>query len=268
MLYFPELPFRIGTTSYIIPDDILPNVHYLSGKVDDVELVLFEIDDGPNNLPDKIVLNTLIKQAKTNNLTYTVHLPLDLQLGENGNEQHISLIKAHRVIKCTLPLNPWAYVLHLDGKTVKNGATVMELNRWQNNAIRALEIVSEWVQDPRQLAVENLEGYPLDFLDPVLEKTSISRCVDIGHLWLDGHDPVSYLKKAFPSVKVIHLHGINDRDHQSLKYTPHNQLDSVLRYLKQIDYSGVLTLEVFSEDDFLTSLAALKRSIKQVWIEE
>jgi sugar phosphate isomerase/epimerase len=265
---FPKLPFRIGTTSYIIPNDILPNVHYLSGKVNDIELVLFELDNGPDNLPDSVALNTLIKQAKMHDLTYTVHLPLDLQLGDDGNEQHVSLIKARRVIECTLPLNPWAYVLHLDGKKVKDGATVMELNRWQNNAIRALEIVSNWVQDPRLLAVENLEGYPLDFLEPVLKRTSISRCVDIGHLWLDGHDPVLYLKKTFPSVKVIHIHGVNNRDHQSLKYTPRNQLDSVLHYLKQTDYRGVLTIEVFSEDDFLTSLAALERSIKQVWIEE
>ena len=41
--------FRLGTTSYIIPDEILPNVRFLAGKVQDVELVLFEVDDGQNN---------------------------------------------------------------------------------------------------------------------------------------------------------------------------------------------------------------------------
>jgi len=44
-------PFRLGTTSYVIPADILANVRHLAGKVQDVELVLFEVDDGPNNLP-------------------------------------------------------------------------------------------------------------------------------------------------------------------------------------------------------------------------
>ncbi len=29
-------------TSYIVPADILPNLRYLAGKVQDVELVLFE----------------------------------------------------------------------------------------------------------------------------------------------------------------------------------------------------------------------------------
>ena len=44
--------FRIGTTSYVIPDDILPNVEYLASRVDDVQLVLFETDEYGSNLPD------------------------------------------------------------------------------------------------------------------------------------------------------------------------------------------------------------------------
>jgi hypothetical protein len=43
-----DIPFRIGTTSYIYPDDILPNVHRLKGKIDDIELVLFEANNAGN----------------------------------------------------------------------------------------------------------------------------------------------------------------------------------------------------------------------------
>ena len=50
--WIDELPFRLGTTSYIIPDDILPNVRYLAGKVKDIELVLFDIDEYCN-IPDE-----------------------------------------------------------------------------------------------------------------------------------------------------------------------------------------------------------------------
>ena len=49
-------PFRLGTTSYIIPADILPNARYLAGKIRDIELILFEVDDGPNNLPSTEVI--------------------------------------------------------------------------------------------------------------------------------------------------------------------------------------------------------------------
>lgn len=37
--------FRLGTTSCILADEILPNVRFLSDKVDDIELVLVESKD-------------------------------------------------------------------------------------------------------------------------------------------------------------------------------------------------------------------------------
>ncbi len=58
-------PFRLGTTSYIIPADILPNVRYLADKVQDVELVLFEVDDGQNNLPSAEVIDDLIQVGRS-----------------------------------------------------------------------------------------------------------------------------------------------------------------------------------------------------------
>ena len=250
-------PFRLGTTSYIIPDDILPNVRYLAGKVRDVELVLFEVDDGPNNLPKPEQIAELRSLAADHDLTYTVHLPLDLRLADDGSPRHVSLEKARRVIDCTRALEPWAYVLHLDGKSVRSGATPEALRRWQDQAVQSLEIVGGWAGGLQKLAVENLEGYPLDFYRPVLERVAISRTVDVGHLWLDGHDPLAYLREALPRTHVIHIHGIAERDHASLANVAPEKLHVVLAELVRADYRGVLTLEIFSEDDFLTSLVAL-----------
>src|SRR5215213_1611587 len=173
-------PFRLGTTSYIIPDDILPNARYLAGKVRDIELILFEVDDGPNNLPSPDVIDKLARLASEHNLTYTVHLPLDLKLGEDGSERDASLVKARRVIDCTRGLDPWAYVLHLDGRDVLHGADPAQLTEWQTHARRALEIVAGWAGGAQKLAVENLERYPLDFIQPVLDAVPVSRCVDVG----------------------------------------------------------------------------------------
>ena len=39
-----QIPFRTGATSYVIADDLLPNARYLAGKVDDMELVLFDLN--------------------------------------------------------------------------------------------------------------------------------------------------------------------------------------------------------------------------------
>jgi sugar phosphate isomerase/epimerase len=252
-------PFRLGTTSYIIPDDILPNARYLAGKVRDIELILFEVDDGPNNLPSPEVINELSEIAQENDLTYTVHLPLDLKLGEDGSERDQSLVKAKRVIDCTRELNPWAYVLHLDGKSVRTSTDIEQIKRWQDHSVRALEIVSEWAGGAEKLAVENLETYPLDFIQPVLDRIPVSRCVDVGHLWLDGHDPVPYLRAALPHTRVIHIHGIAERDHCSLAFMPQQKVRAVFDELLRANYDGVLTLELFSEEDFISSLDVIEK---------
>ena len=258
-----SLPFRFGTSSYIVPADILPNVQYLAGKVQDIELVLFEVDEEQNNLPSAEVLDELIRLASLFDLTYTVHLPLDLKLGADGSEQDLSLIKAYKVIELTKRLKPWAYVLHLEGKDVRDSKDQEVLRQWQDQAVRALEIVAEWAGGPEKLAVENLEGYPPDFMQPVLDRIAVSRCVDLGHLWLDGIPVIPYLQKALSRTRVIHLHGIEERDHSSLSHVDPREMDLVFQMLLA-DYHGVLTLELFNEPDFLSSIQAIQASLQRI----
>jgi len=252
-------PFRLGTTSYIIPSDILPNARYLAGKVRDIELILFEVDDGPNNLPSSEVIDELLQIASQYDMTYTVHLPLDLKLGDDGSEGDQSLVKAKRVIDCTRGLDPWAYVLHLNGRSVRTSTDAGLTKRWQDQSVRALELVAEWTGGAEKLAVENLETYPLDFIQPVLDRIPVSRCVDIGHLWLDHHDPISYLQVALPHTRVVHIHGIAERDHRSLAFMSQEKVSQIWDELIRANYEGVLTLEIFSEEDFISSLEVIKR---------
>ena len=251
-------PFRVGSTSYVYPDDILPNVSQLAqaGDVDDVELVLFEVDDGPNNLPDDKTVQALIDLASAHHLTYTVHLPLDLRLSADGSTQHASLLKAERVIKKTLPLSPFAYVFHLDGSDVNTPG-------WVDRSLRALDQVVAWVGKPELLSVENLEKWDPALLEPVLAALPISRTTDIGHLWKTGRDPLTVLDDWLPRTRVIHIHGIGERDHQSLSLVPAEQLDTVMDHLRH--YENVLTLEVFTTDDFFNSRATLLESTRRTW---
>ncbi|CAN5807422.1 cobamide remodeling phosphodiesterase CbiR [soil metagenome] len=255
------LPFRIGTTSYIVPDNLLVNARFLADKVQDMQLVLFDVPGGPNNLPDAQTVAALAKLADEYTFTYTVHLLSDLSWG-NGN--HPSLAQARQVIELTQALKPWAYVLHLDGKTVRAPDTLpASWQNWQDDSVRALESVAIWAGDPALLVVENLEGYPPDFVQPVVQRTPVSRCVDVGHLWLDGIDPVPYLRAALPRTRVIHIHGLAARDHESLAHMSPAQLDPVIDVLLKELYTGVLTLEVFGEQDFNSSRAALAASIQR-----
>jgi adenosylcobalamin phosphodiesterase len=82
--------------------------------------------------------------------------------------------------------------------------------------------------------------------------------VDIGHLWLDGHDPIPYLQAALPRTRVIHMHGIAERDHRSLVFMPRVKIQAVWDELLQANYQGVLTLEIFSEEDFISSLKVIE----------
>jgi sugar phosphate isomerase/epimerase len=258
-------PFRIGTTSYIIPADILPNVQYLAGKVQDIELVLFEVDDGPNNLPAPETIRALQQLAERHELSYTVHLPTDLHLSARGDEGRASLAKARRVVEATHPLAPWAYVVHLDREEDRPGTAPADRQRRVDQVVRSLESLARWVGGAEKLAIENLEGDDPDRPPAVLERLGMSRCVDVGHLWRDGHDPLPYLLAALPRSRVVHLHGLAERDHKSLAHMAPGQLDPVIAALLRGHFQGVVTLEVFGEEDFRSSLAALHQSLRAKW---
>ncbi len=253
--------FRLGATSYIIEADLASNARYLAEHgLHDMELVLFELDDGRSNLPSPEVVAELNALARIHDLTYTVHLPLDI----NGAADHASLSKAHTVIMRTREIDPWAYVLHLDGREVRSDVSETHRQQWQAETLRALRQLAVWTGGFDRLAVENLEGYAPDFIQPVIDQLPVSRCVDVGHLWLDGHDPLPYLQQALPRTRVIHLHGIDRRDHSSLAHMPPEQIDPLVRLLLQQHYAGVVTLEMFGTDDLLSSQQVWDETLKRI----
>jgi len=247
----PQLPFRLGSTSYVYPADIVPNVRRLAPLVDDVELVLFEVD-GQSNLPSQVIVAELNALASAHNLTYTVHLPLDLRLAAcDDGWRHSSMDKACCVIRSTRSLNPWAYVIHLDGAELQAGITSATLARWRDQAARSLEMIGQEAGDLRLLAVENLEHYDPQAFLPLLDRLPVSLCVDVGHFLKSGEDTLPYLQAHLGRTRVVHVHGFRDgRDHRSLDLLPDGLLTQMLDLLLAAHYQGVLTVEVFTEQHF------------------
>lgn len=239
--------FRLGSTSYVYPDDILPNVRKLAPIVDDVELVLFEVDEYGTNLPDSATVGELNTLARDHDLTYTVHLPLD----RNGSTDR-SLDKIRRACDATRALDPFAYVLHLDGRMLQGTLTPELVARWETETARALDQILAHV-DASRLCVENLEAWSPEYLTRPVADKNLMRCVDVGHLWRQGGDPIRHLNEHITRTRVVHLHGIHTRDHQSLAHQPRTQVASVLNLLADHGFAGVVTLEVFNLDDFLSS---------------
>jgi sugar phosphate isomerase/epimerase len=270
------LPFRVGTTSYIVPDDLLPNAEFLAPQVQDMQLVLFDVPLGPSNLPAPEVVAALAALGRGRDLTYTVHLIHDLRLYDEDSTPSLALANAQEVIDLTLPLAPLAWVCHLDGRSVRHlhpGAPDLsphESTQWANwvtVTAAALEQVCAWAGSGNRVAVENLEGYVPDFVVPVVARTPVGRCLDVGHLWLDGVDPLPHLDAALPRLRVLHLHGVDPQrrtDHCSLAYADPGQLDAVLGRLLAAGYDGVVCLEVFEEEDFHSSLAAWAAAVSRV----
>jgi Sugar phosphate isomerases/epimerases len=249
-----NLPFRIGTTSYVYPDEILPNVHKLKDKVDDIELVLFEADNA-GNIPTQKDLKELRRISTKWNLTYTVHLPLDINLGSGmDNKRKDSVEKVEMFIERLSVLNPFAYIVHLN--LSKQAEENIKL--WQSRVSESLrEIRAIQATIPQNIAIENL-SYPFSYIDTLILEHGFSTCIDIGHLIGMGVNPMKHLKRYFSRTRVIHLHGVNEsKDHLSLKYLGRSLIKRIIRFLMDNDYRGVVTLEVFSQTDFEESMDIL-----------
>lgn len=268
-----RLPFRVGATSYIIEDDLVANAAFLALHVQDMQLVLFDLPGGPSNLPDAATVMRLAEIGAHGDLSYTVHLIEDLAdwaAPTPAAAPPSALCSAQDVIARTQRLTPWAWVAHLDGRNVRaQGYPAAAMAAWCAQTAAIVASVGQAAGGEARLAIENLEGYPPTFVDPVVAATAASRCVDVGHLWLDGHDPVEQLLASWSRLRVVHLHGVSadvavaHRDHRSLALTPPAQLDSVVHLLLAQRYTGVLTLEIFGELDFWSSLHALEASVRR-----
>ena len=258
-----SFPFRFGTTSYIIPADIIPNVEYLKDKVDDIELVLFESDDF-SNLPSASDMQKLADIARESSLTYSVHLPLDVYLGHvDRDERKRSVGKCLRIIELTRNLPKSAYVMHFEaGAGIDiNGFSFDQTSLFVDALRDSIAMLLAGADEAASsFCVENL-NYSYEIVWPVVEESGLSVTLDVGHLEYYGFPTGLYLERYLHKTKVLHMHGTHDgKDHHSLVSMKPEVLDMVMKALTE-DRAAVrvLTLEIFSQQDFDSSCCTLQR---------
>ncbi len=253
-----RFPFRLGTTSYILHDDILPNIHFLKEKVDSIELLLFESDE-ISSYPSKKTLRELNTVAGDYNLAYTVHLPLQVPLGtRDETERKKNVATMLRAIDATAALNPHAWDLHLE-PDVDYEKRIYNPAAWREACLRSLDEMNAAGADPNRIGIEVLE-YDYSFIDPVIEQSGFGICLDIGHVWHRRFDEDYFLQNVLPQARHFHLHGFNDeRDHKGLNHIPKEQVQRFLDAVcAQPDAEErVVTIEVFSENSFNLSMEVL-----------
>nr|WP_290666686.1 cobamide remodeling phosphodiesterase CbiR [Ardenticatena sp.] len=247
-----HFPFRLGSTSYVVRGDLVTNAYALRHVVDDIELVLF--DTGQMcNYPTANEMHTLARLAALHGLTFSLHLPTHLALVHH--EAHVRRAAIREAValiqQCAaLPLS--AVVVHLDGGNEPAGTAAWQA--WAYEALIALRDVS-----PAPLCVENLENAPCEAFVPVVEGCGVAYCLDVGHVWKLGGDPVALWRRWWPRLRVVHLHAVAPSgDHASLDSADEVALRRVVCRLVRYGWRGVLTLEVY-EEDFWRSRDVLER---------
>jgi sugar phosphate isomerase/epimerase len=240
----------LATTSYIFPDHIVPNVLNLAPYLDEIELVLFE-SEGEDNFPDADQMKTLMDVSLQEEISYNVHLPIDVFLGHRNEEvrlKGVSVIK--KVIEGTSSLRPSVYTLHFDLGEEK------EIETWRTSIRRSVQTILECGIPSRRISIETL-GYPFEWVEEIVKDFDFSICLDIGHILISGYNLETYFRKYLADTSIIHLHGFeNDTDHLGIDRLPESSMELILAALRR--YRGILSLEVFSLDDLRRSLIVLE----------
>ena len=251
-----------GTTSYVLPDDYLPNLRLLAPLVDDVELMFFE----GANLPSSKDFEKMAELCTGDDFGVTVHLPVDADLSHPRPDERKPAVEAClRAIDLTRPLSPRAYVLHPASSSAE-ASLVREFPGARLEALaESLGALTE-VTERSRLAVENLM-FPFEWVWPVVDELGLSTVLDVGHLELAGGRPEDYLERYAHRLAVVHLHGVSGgRDHLDPVVWGDLRLRQLLEMLRAVGAKRtgrplVVTLEVFGGRVTAGSLRSVAKAL-------
>ncbi|MBF0412223.1 MAG: sugar phosphate isomerase/epimerase [Desulfamplus sp.] len=303
-----NLPFKLATTSFIFPDRVVPNVKRLGSFFDEIELLIFESRpfipkkqkvkiETIEVLPSSEEIKELVELSQSLDLTYNVHLPVDISLTDISKAERINAIDTvKRVLELCEPLNPTTHTLHIDCNLQKlsdnfqksdnksyhahvhnndnNNAHYQEqINHWRERAAQSLKIIASSISDPSIISIETLD-YPFEYISDIVDEYSFSVCIDAGHLIRYGYKNGSQIEASFDikslferyrkRIPLIHLHGV-DFSSDISQFIPkdHQSLDntppSMLAPTMNLlrEFTGVVSLEVFNSDHLFASLTFL-----------
>lgn len=264
----PDRPFALGTTSFIYPDHILPNVKKLGLVFDEIELLVFE--SSPREvLPSKKEVETLLALSRDLDVTYNIHLPTDVSLTcdtMKGRQKAVDTLL--RVMALFTPLKPTTHTLHLemprDLKPVRGSQRQQRI--WLENTRQSLGRLVAETGDPGILSIETLD-YPFSLVEGLVAEFNLSVCIDAGHQIKYDYDLVKTFDTHQSRTAIIHLHGVDFsgetvKDHTSLDMLPEKYTHQVQAILGA--FTGVVSLEVFNLENLNRSLESLAKMFKDI----
>jgi sugar phosphate isomerase/epimerase len=251
-------PFRLAAPSYIFPAGYGANVQRLSPLLDEIELLFLERD----HLPSADEIRELQDLAEGTDITYNIHLPMDISLAHSSQDIRDRSIEAVReAITLAVPLNPTSHTLHLTFQEIDHQPATVQA--WQQRAIESLALLLQKAPLPASsLCLETLDFPPL-WLTAVAEELNLSVCVDVGHHLQHGYDLRETIARFSQRIGIFHLHGVcSGRDHCALDQLPAEVRSWLADRLKT--FHGSVSLEVFSYPALTVSLACFKEMMDRV----
>lgn len=247
-----RFPWKIGTTSYILPGTIEANVAFLVDLVDDVQLLFFETPS-PRIPANDIDVRVLQQIAAQGGVGFTVHLPVDIRPGSSDRrqkEEGVAVIAD--LLEMLAPLGPRCYDLHLP---LEDGIARAE---WLDNIDAFLhQLVGRIGQQRALVAIENI-NYPFAWIRSLVSGHGFSLCLDVGHALLFADDPSAMLADL-SGVRHVHYHGVREgRDHQALHPGQQALTELLGQRLLAAGYEGVVTIEVYNQRALADSLLHLE----------
>ena len=245
--------FKLATTSFIHPAGYSDNVRLLAPLVDEVELLFLETA----HLPSAAQIHDLQALADALEVTYNVHLPMDISLADPSPDirrrsREVVLSALERV----RPLNASTHTLHVDFAMPDKDPASIET--WQALAVESLRrLLAETAADAEDLTVETLD-FPPTWLAPVILKLGLPVCVDVGHVIRFGFNLQETLDLFAGRIRMFHLHGVTgQQDHRALNHLAPEARRCLIPLLK--NFHGSVSLEVFSESDLTDSMNCFSR---------
>ena len=242
-------PFRLGTTSFIYPADYVSNVRQLAPYLDEIELLLFE----SAHLPSIGDIDELDLLSQDHDITYNVHLPMDIDLASVQPEtRQASITSIARAIERVAPLHPTTYTLHLTLKEPNDKPA--DIEAWQARAAESMsQLLNTTGITAKYISIETLDFNPF-WLAPIVEMLDLSICVDVGHVILHGFDLAKVLDFFSARTTMMHLHGVaHGRDHLDVQNLAPDDRSDISRYLQT--FKGSVSIEVFSLERLNRSMA-------------
>jgi sugar phosphate isomerase/epimerase len=256
--YKNAFPFKISAPSFIHPGDYIPNVQVLGPFLDEIELLCFESRSA--SLPSRETIRELASLAMKFRFTYNVHLPSDLDPGGPDRQKQNRFVETMlHVMDLTRPLEPTTYTLHLPYNHVPIGDNCDKA--WLDRISGCLRRLRDAGVHCPALSVETL-NYPLEWIEQILREFDLRVCLDMGHL-IVNHENIETAYRRFSGITtMIHIHGVeNGKDHQALDVFNQSWLVRIFSLLKQ--FAGTVSIEVFSFNRLLASLAVLERNMRR-----